>query len=120
MDVVVGSGTLFQGKDELKSSSLMFDVTVVNPLGPTALANSGARAGHALEEAVKTKKTTYGGTYRPTYKFLPLAFSTCGDYSASVHDLVKDLGRIKAELDEEYLMVGEGDNSRYRRGRLGD
>ena len=108
MDVVVGSGTLFQGKDELKSSSLMFDVTVVNPLGPTALANSGARAGHALEEAVKAKKTKYGGTYRPTYKFLPLAFSTCGDYSASVHDLVKDLGRLKAELDEEYLMVGEG------------
>ena len=108
MDVVVGSGTLFRGKEEFKSSSLMFDVTVVNPLGPTALANSGPRAGHALEEAVKAKKTKYGGTYRPTYKLLPLAFSTCGDYSASVHDLVKDLGRLKAELDEEYLMVGEG------------
>ena len=86
----------------------MFDVTVVNPLGPTALANSGVRAGHALEEAEKAKKTKYGGTYRPTYKFPPLAFSTCGDYSASVHNLVKDVGRLNAELVDEYLLVGEG------------
>ena len=26
-----------------------------------------------------------------------------GDYSATAHDLVKDLGRLKAEMDDEYL-----------------
>lgn len=109
MDVVVESGTLFPGKDELNSSPLMFDVTVVNPLGPTALAHSGQRAGYALEEAIKAKKTKYGGTFRPTYKLLPLAFSTCGDYSATMHDLVKDLGRLKAESTEEHMMAGEGE-----------
>lgn len=41
MIVVVVSGALFQGKDEeLKSSSLTFDVTMATPLGPTALAQS--------------------------------------------------------------------------------
>ena len=85
----------------------MFDATVVNPVRPTVLANSGQRAGYALEEAVKAKKTKYGGTYRPTYKLLPLVFSTCGDYSASLHDFDKNLERLKAEQDEEYLMVGE-------------
>ena len=50
MDVVVGSGTFFQGKDELKSYSLMFDVTVVNPLGPTALANSGVERDMRLKK----------------------------------------------------------------------
>lgn len=41
MDVVEGSGALFQDKDKLKSSSLMFDITVADPLEPSALALSG-------------------------------------------------------------------------------
>ena len=49
----------------------------------------------------------YRGTHHATFKCLPLAFSTCGDYCTAVHDLVKDLGRIKAEQSEESLQVGE-------------
>lgn len=35
----------------------MFDVTVTNPLGPTALARAGTRAGRAIEETVQFKET---------------------------------------------------------------
>lgn len=36
-----------------------------------------------------------------------MAFSTCGDYSAGVHDLVNDPGRLRAEMDEDYLLSSE-------------
>lgn len=36
-----------------------------------------------------------------------MAFSTCGDFSASVHHLVKNRMRLKANTDKEYLMAGE-------------
>lgn len=49
------------------------------------------RVGVAIEEAVKAKDTKYGGTNGPTYKLIPLPFSTCGDCSSSVQDLVKEL-----------------------------
>ena len=32
-----------------------------------------------------------------------MAFSTCGDYSATAHDLVKELGKLKVEMDDDYL-----------------
>lgn len=60
-----------------------------------------------LEEAIRANRNKNGGTYRPTYKLIPLAFSTCSDYSASVHDLVEDLGRHTAKMDREYLLAGE-------------
>lgn len=84
----------------------MFDITVVDPMGSTTLARSGERAGYALKD-VMIAKTKYGGTYRPTYKCIPLVFFTCFDDFASVNDLVKDLDRIKVEMDEEYLMADE-------------
>ena len=96
------TGSCFATKP-CKSSALLFDVTVTNPLGPTVLARAGTRAGFALEEAIKAKKAKYDGTLRPTYKLLPLAFSTCGDRSSSVQDLVKELGRLKAEMGNDYL-----------------
>ena len=107
MDVVVNSGCLLTKHDEYKLSPLMFDVTVANPLGPSTLARSQQRTGFALEEAVKAKHIKYGGKCRPTYKLIPLAFSTCGDYSSSVHDLIKDMGRLRAEVDDEYMLAGE-------------
>lgn len=67
----------------------MFDVTVVNPGSPTPLVRAGTRTGLALEEAVKFKHIKYDDTYRPAYKFLPYAFSTRGDHSSGVQDLVK-------------------------------
>ena len=112
MDVVTHHGALFSDKADYKSSALLFDVTVTNSLGPTALARAGTRAGFALEEAVKAKKAKYDGTLRPTYKLLPLAFSTCGDQSSSVQDLVKELGRPKAEMDVDYLIASD-------KGKLG-
>ena len=80
MDVVTDQGALFSENRKYNHFSLMLDVTVTNPLGPSALARAGTRAGYAIEEAVKAKNTKYGGTYRPTHKLVPLAFSTCGDY----------------------------------------
>ena len=117
MDGVTDHGALFQEKADHKSSALIFDVTATNPIGPTALARAGTRAGFALEEAVKAENAKYGGTCRPTYKALPLAFSACGDYSATIHDLINDLGRLKAEMDDEYLMAEEAGNSPSGRER---
>lgn len=67
------------------------------PLGPTALTLAETRAGFALEEAVKANGTKYGGMYRPspTYKFIPLASCTCGDYLSGIQDLAKELGQLK-------------------------
>ncbi|CAN0540996.1 unnamed protein product, partial [Laminaria digitata] len=107
MDVVTDPGALYRENRKYNSHSLMFDVTVTNPLGPTALARAGTRAGSAIEEAVKAKDTKYGGKYRPTYKMIPLAFSTCGDYSSSVQALVKELGKTKAEMSADYLEASD-------------
>lgn len=54
VDVADGSGALFQDKDELKSSSPLFDVTVANPQGLTTPARSE-------EEATKAKRTKNQG-----------------------------------------------------------
>lgn len=51
---------------------------------------------------MKAKGTKYGGTYRPTLKLIPLAFSTYGAYSSSLQELVKELGENKAEMTEDY------------------
>ena len=61
MDVVTDYGALFREKAPYNSSALLSDVTVTNPLGPTALARAGTREGLALEDAVKAKHTKYGG-----------------------------------------------------------
>lgn len=74
------------------------------------------RAGYALGEAIKAEKTTYGDTFHPAYKLLPSACATYADYFASVHDLVKEFGRIKVEVDEEYLVAGEGREARHPGG----
>ena len=67
MDVVTEYRGLFREKAYYKPSALMFDVAVTSPLGPTALARAGTRAGYAIEEVVKAKNTKFGGKYRPTY-----------------------------------------------------
>lgn len=103
LDVVTDHGTLFSENSECIPFSLMFDVTVANPLGRTAPARAGTRAEFAPEEAVNAKDTKYGGTCRPTYNYILLAFSPRGDYYSSVQDLVKDLGKIKVETAEDYL-----------------
>ena len=100
-------GALFSENRKYNHFSLMLDVTVTNPLGPSALARAGFRAGYAIEEAVKAKNTKYGGTYRPTHKLVPLAFSTCGDYSSSAQDLVKEQSKLKAEMAADYLEASE-------------
>lgn len=74
----------------------MFDVTVGNPLGPTAPASAGMRAGFVTEVAIKARDPKCGGTYRPTDKLLSLAFPTCEDHSTSVQDLVPRTGHIES------------------------
>lgn len=56
------------------------------------------RAVFALEEALKAKDIKYASPYCPTYNFFPLAFSTCGEHSSSVQDLVKELGKLNTEI----------------------
>ena len=121
MDVVTRTGALFPDRRDCQSRQIMFDVTVTNPLGRTRLERSGLRSGHAIGEAIKGKHRKYRGTYHATYKFLPLAFSTCGDYGRDVHELLKELGRFKAmENMEFYLSGGAGQQALIGRetGRL--
>lgn len=47
-NVVTEHGVLFRDKADYNSSALMFDVTVTNPLGPTALAEQGRELGTRL------------------------------------------------------------------------
>lgn len=80
---VASSGASFQGNDGLNSPLLMFDVAVAIYVGPPAHTQLGRRAGYAQQEAVRAKKTKYGGKHCPARKPIPLAFSACGDYSGS-------------------------------------
>lgn len=82
----------------------MFDATVANSLGLTTLARAGTRTGFALEEAVKAKDTK---PFRPAYKLISLAFSTCGEHASSVQDLVKELGKVKVEMAEDCLEASD-------------
>ena len=101
MDVVTGYGALLRERPQCVSSMLMLDVTVTNPCGRTRIVHDPMlESGSAVKKAIESKHEKYRGTYHDTYTFLPLAFSTCGDYGADVHSLVKDLGRIKAGAAE--------------------
>lgn len=90
----------------------MFGVTVINPLGPTAMVRRETCAGYAGEEAVRIQNTNYGRIWHPTFKLIPLAFSTSGDYSSSAQDLIKGVGKLNAEAAKDSLGATE-------HGRLG-
>lgn len=78
------------------------------PLGPTALARAGTRAGLSFEEAVKAKDATYGGAYRPTNK-------TCSPRLLRARKTTLRVSRIwsrtsaenKAGTAEDYLEASE-------------
>ena len=92
MDVVTGPGALFPDKRDYRASSLMYDVTVTNPFTEAMVNRSGLRSSYALEKAIQLKRNRYSGKHYATYKLLPLALSTGGDYCTAVHDLIKELG----------------------------
>lgn len=58
---------------------------------------------------MKAKRTMYRGKHfsLPTFRPMPLAFSTCGDYSASVNDFDKDPGKLRAEMEEDNLLADD-------------
>lgn len=98
MDAVADMSALFQGE------VLNVDVTEANPLGPKILAWWGQRAEHALEEAVEAKGMSDGGTNCPVQKFILMTFSTRGDYSIRANALGKDLVKLRAEMEEDFLL----------------
>lgn len=57
-----------------------------NTFGKTTLARSGRPAGHALEGAVKVRRSKHGGAYPLAYRLIILAFSACDDHPTSVRD----------------------------------
>lgn len=76
MNVVTDHGALFYGNIDRKMSSLMSDVTVANSQAPQPCPmRAGTLTGFAVEEVIKSKELKYGGTLRPSYKLIPLAFS---------------------------------------------
>lgn len=77
--LTMGLVPLFSKHNKHRSFTIMFDVTIANPLGPTALARAGMGKGFAIEEAVRVRDIKYGVTYRPASKFIPLAFSKSGN-----------------------------------------
>ena len=57
---------------------------------------------------MKAKNTKHGGKHSPTYKLIPLAFSICGGYSSSAQDLLKEFGKMKAEMEAKaYLEASD-------------
>lgn len=60
------------------------------------------RTGYTLDEAAKAKRIKYGATHRRGFKLIPFALSACGDDFASAHDPVKQLERLRAEMEHDY------------------
>lgn len=48
-------------------------------------------------------------TQRDT-RLVPLVFPTCGCYFASFHDLVKDVDKLRADMNDKYLPSGDAVN----------
>lgn len=119
MGVVTDHGALFHESAKRSSFSLTLDLTAANALGPTAPVRARTRAGLAIAEAVQAKDTKYGCAYCPTYKSLPLAFSTCGNYSSSAQDLVEELGQLKTET-AEVCLEATGQDKEGRHPSAGD
>lgn len=95
ISVVMGSGTLFQGKDELKPARKSWKSPWPTALDLRLLANGGKARAMRKRWLRRRGPST------------PLAFPTCGDDSASVRDLVKGLDMLRVEMDEEYLLSGD-------------
>lgn len=64
MAVVKEIGGVLVQYEKFECSSLVFDVTVAVPLGPTTSTHSGLRARYALEKAMKANKTKCGSIYQ--------------------------------------------------------
>ena len=83
-------------------SSLVWDVSVVNPLAPSYLEESCTANATTANKAAELKCTKYMDIVRRGYEFVPLAFETLGQPSLSTVYFVQKLGAaIRASTGEE-------------------
>lgn len=119
VDVVVGSGMLVHGKDELISSSLMFDVTWSTPQDPWLFCN---RARDALRaRGCGQGEAPSMETHTTLYSLISLAFSTCECYASECPLPRQEPGQTQGKdgHDNTYCPATWGDWS-SRREKLGD
>lgn len=81
-NAVADNRTLFNTKEGLKSSSVVFYVPVASPFDPAALAHAGLRAGYALKEAKKSPTRPHMAVHivLPSPEFIPLVFFIFRDH----------------------------------------
>ena len=71
---------------------LAWDVTVVDTLAPSHVADSSIVAGSAAVKAESSKTSKYADL-SITHTFIPLAFETLGSWGVQCSESVKELGR---------------------------
>ena len=83
-------------------SSLVWDVTVVDPLAPSYLEELCKASATTANKAAELKCTKYTDIVSRGYEFVPLAFETLGQPSSSTVNFVWKLGAaVRASTGEE-------------------
>ena len=91
MGIMTEAGALFDNHPRLRNKAILLDIIIVNPCAGANLGNAARHVGKHLADTVERKKNKYQGSFPPTYSFLLLAMSTCGEVGSDVHALIKEL-----------------------------
>ena len=76
-------------------------MTVISPLADSYISAAARDAGAAAELAASRKELKYAGLDGRYYLFAPIAFENLGVSSASIRQLLSDLGRRLTDISGE-------------------
>ena len=81
---------------------LAWDVTVVDTLAPSYVADTAQLAGAAAQAAQERKEKKYENQLPPEYEFVGLAFETLGSIGSGTKEFLADLGqRLEASTGDK-------------------
>ena len=101
MGIMTEAGALFDNHRRLRNKVILLDIIIVNACAGANLGNAARHVGKHLADTVERKKNKYQGSFPPTYFFLLLAMSTCGEVGSDVHALIKELAIRRVEHRSE-------------------
>ena len=101
MGIMTEAGALFDNHPRLRNKAILLDIIIVNPCAGANLGNAARHVGKHLAYTVERKRSKYQGSFPPTYFFLLLAMSTCGEVGSDVHALIKELAIRRVEHRSE-------------------
>jgi hypothetical protein len=91
MDLVVfNAGSLRTGNDTLDGTSLLLDVSIVDPAGSANLAEAARSSGYAAQQMATTKHNHYRHTFdAASYTLLPVVIETHGRLGVEAETLLR-------------------------------